>query len=76
MTAEPITFAMAVASLQAIAKADIRNVPARLPDPFRCHRCLDLGWVGDWAAWPIGWAWQRVQPVPRKACPECGGGAP
>lgn len=41
------------------------------PGPFRCRRCLDLGWVSDWANWPVGWAWQRVEPVPRIPCPTC-----
>jgi endogenous inhibitor of DNA gyrase (YacG/DUF329 family) len=76
MTYEPITFAMAAAGLQALAKVDIHNAPPSTwrYRPFQCHRCLDLRWVSDWANWPVGWAWQRVQPVPRVPCPDCNDG--
>jgi len=77
VTNEPITFAMAVAGLQAFAKVDVRTAPqsVRQYEPFHCHRCHDLGWVSDWANWAVGWAWQRVEPVPRKPCPDCSGSA-
>lgn len=76
MTNEPITFAMAAAGLQVLAKVDIRDLPPTpLPEPFCCHRCNDLGWVSDWANWPVGWAWQRVQLVPRVPCPDCAVGS-
>ena len=65
------TLATVAAGLKVFAEYDIRNAPARPFEPFRCHRCLDLGWVSDWANWKAGWLWQRVEPVPRKACPDC-----
>jgi hypothetical protein len=67
--------AVAAAGLRAFAELDIRDLPPKPIEPFRCNRCHDLGWVSDWANWPVGWAWQRVQPVPRKPCPDCTGGA-
>jgi len=67
-----VTLEQAAVGLRVLATLDIRDLPPLpLPEPFRCHRCHDRGWVSDWANWPVGWAWQRVEPVPRKPCPDC-----
>lgn len=73
LTMEDFGRAMQVAHENAPNLDDYRAGRASLaPRPaFLCHRCHDLGWVSDWANWPVGWAWQRVEPVPRKACPDC-----
>ena len=73
MTYQPITLATAAAGLRVFAGLDIRDLPAGAfhYEPFRCHRCHDLGWVSDWANWSPTWLWQRYRPVPRKACPDC-----
>lgn len=73
----PVTMAMVAAGLQAFAKGDIRNAPASTwaYEPFRCHRCNDLGWVTDWAGHRVTWLWQRSEPYARIPCPDCGGEA-
>lgn len=73
MTYKPITLAMAAVGLRAFAEIDIRDLPPSTwrYEPFRCHRCLDLGWVSDWANWRPAWLWQRYRPVPQIPCPDC-----
>jgi hypothetical protein len=70
-TLEPITLATLASGLRAIARVDVRDLPPRSVEPFRCLRCLDVGTVSDWANWCPAWLWQRYRPVPRIPCPDC-----
>lgn len=65
------TLATAAAGLKALAKADIRDLPPRPIEPFRCHRCLDTRTVPDWDNWQPAWLWQRYRPVLHIPCPDC-----
>lgn len=68
----PITFAAAAAGLQALARADIRDLPPSTwqYEPFRRRMCLDLGWITDWMGHRATWPWQRSEPYQRIPCPD------